>query len=75
MSVINKVNRPHVIPVSRDGGEPFHTVSLRCPCHPFDSTSEGVVIHHAFDGREKLERQGIRNPDKRWVIVLEDTNP
>jgi hypothetical protein len=34
-----------------------------------------VFVHHAKDLREARERQGITDPEKRWVIVLSPEGP
>lgn len=57
----------HVFPVGHP--EPLHHVSADCWCHPLDSN--GIYIHHAKDGRERWERQGILDSDKRWCIAYE----
>jgi hypothetical protein len=68
----------HVIPVrDTEGGERIeHAASSRCRCHPLKSEIEGkedsihlLFTHHAFDLREKWERQDIETPG--WVTVEE----
>lgn len=59
--------RQHVIPVA-DGF--VHIRCSECRCSPFVG-EDGVTIHHAHDGREKLERQGI-NSTPGWVVLPED---
>lgn len=56
----------HVIPVGHP--EPLHTAGAECWCSPLKE-SERLYIHHAKDGREKWERQGIIDQDKKWVLV------
>lgn len=63
------MTRTHTIPIG--GQEPMHMASHRCWCNPFVST-ENTVIHHAADGREKYERQGIATIGQGWCYILED---
>ena len=58
----------HVIPVGN--GEPVHTVSEKCWCHPLITD---IATHNAKDCREKLERQGLVNDSSKWAIVREET--
>ena len=61
----------HVIPVG--GVEPLHKASAECWCHPLVEKHEKgkVIIHHAKDLREKLERNGFDTPaGTAWVNVL-----
>jgi hypothetical protein len=58
----------HVIPLddSRD-----HEISRDCACLPLvDGTT---VVHHAWDTREKFERQGSGDPEKKWGVFDEAT--
>jgi hypothetical protein len=48
-----------------------HKPSADCHCHPL-LLRNGNYCHHAFDTREKYERQG--KPTKGWVII-EDNEP
>lgn len=58
----------HVIPLEDSAP---HGISDDCPCKPWkESTS--VTVHHAFDGREKWERQGIKTEGKEWGVFEED---
>lgn len=61
----------NVIPVG--GEEPVHLASVRCWCQPLiDQADPALVIHHAKDGRERFERQGIADPENSWVLVYSD---
>jgi len=64
--------RPHVFPIGHP--EPLHHVNLGCWCQPLSIKEVGaeIVVHHAFDEREKWERQGIIDQDKPWCIAYED---
>jgi hypothetical protein len=64
------MTRLNIIPVG--GAEPFHLCSEHCWCNPF-LPENGDVIHHAADGREKYERQGIATLGQAWCLVLEVT--
>ena len=55
----------HVIPLN---DHIMHYAHKDCPCDPFDD-GEGSMVHHSIDGREKLERQGIKTTDLGWVII------
>ncbi len=59
----------HVIPVG--GEEPLHSGCRQCHCQPLFKEDELIVVHHAWDLREKLERQGISTPGNGWVQILE----
>jgi len=61
--------RVHVIPVGHP--EPLHSAKLTCWCNPLEKTEE-IIIHHAKDGREKWERQGIVDPERPWHLIYED---
>lgn len=62
--------RIHVFPVGHP--EPFHHMELKCWCQPTVYESGKLAVHHAKDGREKWERQGIIDQDKPWHIAYED---
>jgi hypothetical protein len=62
------VRRIHIIPVGDP--EPLHTATQDCLCHPLVE-SDGLVIHNAWDLREKWERQGYVHPRKAWVQIAE----
>lgn len=67
--------RLHVIPI-RDvrGGKRFdHAASSRCECQPFEDTirRNKLYIHHAFDLREKWERQDAYHEHPGWVTIEE----
>ena len=55
----------HVIPLN---DQIMHYTHEDCPCSPFDD-GEGSMVHHALDGRERLERAGIATQGYGWVIV------
>ena len=56
----------HVIPLN---DQIVHYTNEDCPCSPFDD-GEGSMVHHALDGRERLERAGIPiGTGLGWVIV------
>jgi hypothetical protein len=61
----------HVIPLG--GMEPVHHASLGCWCQPLLADAGTMAIHHAKDGREKMERQNIMAPHSGWGHVYEDT--
>lgn len=60
----------HCVPVG--GGEPVHTASAGCWCHPTPSYEHLTVVHNARDCRERFERQGLVNPGRPWVLVMEE---
>jgi len=62
--------RVHVIPVGHP--EPLHHCNMQCWCHPLPKEGGEIAIHNAKDGREKWERQGILDSDKRWALAYED---
>jgi len=33
-----------------------HVDNLSCPCNPFWDTRTRILMHHAFDGRDLIER-------------------
>lgn len=68
--------RLHVIPVGDRRGDTavYHSASARCSCHPLPEEINGHILfgHHAFDLREKWERQDVWVQDKKpWAIVEE----
>ena len=65
--------RMHIIPLGHP--EPLHHANLGCWCHPTAKENREIAIHHAKDGREKWERQGIIDQDRPWCIVYEDFTP
>lgn len=62
--------RVHIIPVGHP--EPLHHCNAECWCHPLLKENGEIAIHNAKDGRERWERQGILDSDKRWVLAYED---
>jgi hypothetical protein len=60
----------HTIPLN---DAEMHIASRDCPCWPLiDDEDEHVIIHHAWDGREVVERMvGNIDPSKGWVLVGE----
>lgn len=49
----------HTVPL---GDEQMHVADKRCKCNPTrDIHSVFHFVHHAYDTREKFERQGITN--------------
>lgn len=62
--------RMHVFPLGHP--EPLHRVDLGCFCQPLVTDAGLLAIHHAKDGREKWERQGIIDQDKPWCVAYED---
>lgn len=62
--------RLHVIPLGVS--EPPHHTTLDCWCQPLDTDSGTLAIHHAKDGREKWERQGIIDHDRPWCVAYEN---
>lgn len=65
-----KAQRQHVYPVGHP--EPMHDITLSCWCHPLAADNGAIAIHHAKDGREKWERQGIIGRGGPWQIAYED---
>jgi hypothetical protein len=63
--------RLHVFPIGHP--EPLHHVVLSCWCQPLSADGGTIAIHHAKDGREKWERQGIIDQDKPWCVAYENT--
>lgn len=63
----------HIIPVGHP--EPLHTANAKCWCQPLEIEAEGIAVHHAKDGREKWERQGITDSEKAWIHVYENIGP
>lgn len=59
----------HCIPVG--GDEPLHSACRQCHCQPLFKEDELIVVHNAWDLREKLERQGVPTPGRSWVNILE----
>ena len=55
----------HVIPLN---DYIMHYAHEDCPCSPFDD-GEGSMVHHALDGRERLEREGIVTEGLGWATV------
>jgi hypothetical protein len=69
--------RLHVIPVcDRKGKERFdHTASCRCGCQPLEETvgrGHKLYTHHAFDLREKWERQHVWRPETHGWATIEE---
>lgn len=62
--------RVHTIPIG--GAEPLHVASMGCWCSPLALEDDALAVHHAKDGREKYERQEIRDPKKLWALVYEE---
>lgn len=62
--------RLHIFPIGVP--EPLHHINENCWCSPLITDSGRLAIHHAKDGREKWERQGIINRDKLWCSAYED---
>lgn len=60
----------HVIPLG--GTEPVHHASIGCWCKPLITDVGTLAIHHAKDGREKMERQSITTPNSAWGHIYED---
>ncbi len=56
----------HVIPLNDDME---HKLSHTCDCSPYVDLDDGLVIHHAKDFREKKERGGNINPEKKWAVM------
>lgn len=63
-------HRIHVIPVG--SGEAEHYANLACNCNPLISDGGAIVIHHAWDGREKWERRGFIDQGRPWQLRYED---
>ncbi len=62
----------HVIPVG--GTEPDHLAhGATCWCQPLETEQGRLMTHHAKDGRERFERQGMIRYDLKWVVVEEET--
>jgi hypothetical protein len=69
----------HVVPVrdTQKGERIDHAASSKCCCFPLkqeitsdkDGSLHLLFIHHAFDLREKWERQDLDSPG--WVTVEE----
>lgn len=57
----------HVIPVG--GQEPEHDHAESCWCNPISTENGRIVVHHAKDGRERFERQGLVHWDCKWVVA------
>ena len=60
----------HVIPIG--GQEPEHVHGESCWCKPMAIESDRIMVHHAKDGREKFERQGLVHWDSKWVVVEDE---
>lgn len=56
----------HVIPLN-DISE--HVRSICCGCGPWFDQG-GALVHNAFDGREVIERAGIHDPGRRWLVEI-----
>lgn len=56
--------KTHILPLN---DSKVHSLSSECSCHPL--CREELAVHHAWDNREKYERQGMTNPAKRWRVV------
>lgn len=67
MSEIRQHPPLHVIPVG--GNEPEHAHAESCWCNPLASEKGRLLIHHAKDGRERFERQGLVHWDCKWVVA------
>jgi hypothetical protein len=67
--------RLHVIPVGDtvSGKRVEHAASGRCRCNPLPEDINGhtMYIHHAFDLREKWERQDVWHEYGPWTSVEE----
>jgi hypothetical protein len=58
----------HTIPVG--GNEPVHDADVKCWCYPTsDRNTPEVIVHNAKDCREARERNGVVNPDLKWVLI------
>ena len=60
--------RIHTIPLN---DEHLHSAQLTCRCSPL-LRDDGVVVHNAFDCREKFERQNIQHDKGGWVLIEEN---
>jgi hypothetical protein len=60
--------RIHAIPLN---DEHLHSAQLTCRCSPL-LRGDGVIVHNAFDCREKLEMQNIQDVSDGWVLVGEN---
>lgn len=63
-----KAMRIHTIPLN---DEHLHSAQMTCRCNPL-LKEDGVVLHNAFDSREKFERQNIRDVSDGWVLIEEN---
>jgi hypothetical protein len=54
----------HVIPVNDDRA---HSAEESCACHPWKA-EDGVLVHNAWDCREKWERLGFIRNGKPWAV-------
>lgn len=60
--------RIHTIPLN---DKSLHSAQITCRCSPL-LKDDGVVLHNAFDSREKFERQNIQNMSDGWVLIEEN---
>jgi hypothetical protein len=63
-----EVRRIHTIPLN---DKSLHSAQITCRCSPL-LKDDGVVLHNAFDSREKFERQNIQNMSDGWVLIEEN---
>ena len=62
------VRHIHTIPLN---DKSLHSAQITCRCSPL-LKDDGVVLHNAYDSREKFERQNIQNVSDGWVLIEEN---